>query len=344
MLDMPQRADDGSGELRVGVIVVNRLGASDTLECLESLSTAAPRPSCVVVVENGSGDDSADRLLAWARGRDIASIELCEDAALPDGAETPWLVLLRLSTHRGFSGGNNAGLRLLERRAELTHFLLLNNDTEVASDYFAALAEAVRRAPEAALLSGTIYRHHDRSRVWWAGGTSVPWRALTLHRTEVPSSDEPRPTAFITGCALVISRAALTALGPLPECYFPAYVEDAEYSFRARQRGIAVLYVPRPLVYHKVGATSRSTITSPGQAYLVTRNRSFYVRRNLRGAQRLAAIAYLAVTKPARASVELLRGRPALAGAYLRGLVSGLTSADAWRDTAGPRPGGGVRP
>lgn len=329
---MPEPARRPAGaDLRVGVVVVNRFGTDDTLACLESLASARPGPACVVVVENASGDDSAERLLAWALARDVTTAEVHDDEPLPADAAPPWLTVARLSAHRGFSGGNNVGLRLLDRRAELTHFLLLNNDTEVAPDYFAALADAARHAPEAALLSGTIYRHHDRSLVWWAGGISVPWRALTVHRTEVPGDDQPRPTSFITGCALVISRAALGVLGPLPECYFPAYVEDAEYCLRALQRGVSVLYAPRPSVYHKVGATSGFTTISPAYAYLATRHRGFYVRRNFRGALRLAAIAYLAVTKPARAAVELLRGRPALAGAYLRGLVSGLMSVDALR-------------
>jgi GT2 family glycosyltransferase len=325
-------------EVGIGVVLLTWFGAPDTLACLDSLAAAQPRPSCVVVVENASTDDSAERVLAWARERGVTTAELQDDEPLPEDAPRPWLVLVRLTRHRGFSGGNNVGLRILERCCALTHFLLLNNDTEVAPDYFAALADAARRAPDAALLGGTIYHYHDRSLVWWAGGVSVPWRALAFHRTVVPSGDEPVPTSLITGCALLISRGAYSVLGPLPECYFPLYVEDAEYSFRAMAHGIAVLYAPRAVIYHKVGGTTKRTATSPKFAFLDTRHRGFYVRRNLRGAQRLAAITYLAVMKPARASVELLRGRPALAAAYLRGLLSGLTSADALGDAVPWRP------
>ncbi|MHB1223861.1 MAG: glycosyltransferase family 2 protein, partial [Gemmatimonadaceae bacterium] len=138
---------------------------------------------------------------------------------------------------------------------------------------------------------------------------------------------------FITGCALVVSRAAYDILGPLPECYFPAYMEDAEYSWRARAAGLAVLYAPRPLVYHRGGASAGRATESPWPAYLGVRHRLFFVRRNLRGRQRAIAIGYMIVTKPARALIELVRGRPAMAGAILRGLVSGL-----WSPAARSRP------
>jgi len=68
-------------------------------------------------------------------------------------------------------------------------------------------------------------------------------------------------------------------------------------------------------------------------AYLLARHRPFYVRRNLRGLTRAAAIAYLLATKPARAAAELLRGRPAMARAVLVGTLSGLLSPDARRET-----------
>ncbi|OYW15415.1 MAG: hypothetical protein B7Z50_01560, partial [Sphingomonadales bacterium 12-62-5] len=45
----------------LGVVIVNYRGAADTIECLESLLRSA-LPMKIVVVENGSDDDSADRL------------------------------------------------------------------------------------------------------------------------------------------------------------------------------------------------------------------------------------------------------------------------------------------
>jgi len=87
-----------------------------------------------------------------------------------------------------------------------------------------------------------------------------------------------------------------------------------------------VLYAPRPVVYHAVGGAMRRQATPPRVAYLKTRNRVLFVRRNLHGWKRWWALAYLVVTKPGRAVAELLRGRPALGAAFLRGLADGLMS------------------
>ena len=48
----------GRGRIAVGVVVINRYGADDTLACLDSLRAAALPPAMVVVVENASSDDS----------------------------------------------------------------------------------------------------------------------------------------------------------------------------------------------------------------------------------------------------------------------------------------------
>ena len=322
-------------EARVGVVVLNWNGLADTLECLRSLHDAEPRPAIVVVVDNGSREDPTGAVRRLAAERGVAATVLDADGSIPADVAAPWLVLLRLGENRGFAGGNNAALRLLHRRPELTHVLLLNNDAVVAPDYFARLDEALRASPDAALLSGTIYEFDRRDVVWYAGGDTLPHRALVLHRARRPASDAPVPTSFVTGCAMVIARRTLDLVGPLPECYHPAYVEDAEYSWRVRAAGLPVVYAPAPVAYHKVGASAGRSESSPFVAALLARHRAFFVRRNLRGATRAAAIAYLVVTKPARAAVELLRGRPAMAGAILGGTLRGLRSRDALRETRG---------
>lgn len=318
---------------RVGVVVLNHNGARHVVPCLESLLKCDPPPTRVVVVDNGSPDDSVARVRAWAAERSVELGELVDDELPQEGAPAPLVTLLRLTRHRGSPAGNNAGLRVLLRDAPLTHFLLLDNDTEVAADYFARLADAIRTVPDVGMLSGTIYHFDDRSRVWYAGGRSIEWRALVLHRTDVPPDDRPVPTEYVVGCAMVVSRQLVERIGPLPECYYPVYVEDAEYSHRARMTGLPVLYAPAPVVYHKIGSTVGRAVVNPKARYMDTRHRGFYARRNFRGFTRLAALAYLAATKPGRAFVELLRGRPAMAWAIFSGVLSGLFSADARRES-----------
>jgi GT2 family glycosyltransferase len=305
-----------------GVVLLNWNGVADTQCALDSLLAADPRPARVVVVDNGSKDDSLARLDEWAQRNREALLEAKREAT---GSVAEWVTVLAETTNRGFSGGNNVGLALLARVPDITHFLLLNNDATVASDYFGRMNDALRAYPDSALVGCTIFYHPDRNKVWFAGGYEVPYRALMLHRYELPASREPHPTPFVTGCAMLISRALYEAEGGLAECYNPIYWEDTDYSFRARSRGWRVMLVPSAHVYHKVGASVGGESITPQVAFWQNRNRGYYVRRNYRGIDRVAAIAYLFATKPARAMVEVLRGRASMASGILRGFIHGMT-------------------
>jgi GT2 family glycosyltransferase len=226
--------------------------------------------------------------------------------------------------NRGFSGGNNLGTDYLLRNTDATHWLLLNNDATVKEDFFAHIAGVVQATPSAGLITGTIYNDPERDRVWYAGGREIPYRALVEHVREVPCDGRPRATEFVTGCAMVLSSKLHEKIGSLPECYFPGYFEDAEYSRRARDAGFSLIYAPRATAYHKVGATADAAMESASILRVQMRHRVYYARRSFRGSERAIALAYLAITKPAEALVETLKGRPRLGWAVLGGTIEGF--------------------
>lgn len=306
-------------------IVINWNGAEDTLACLESLHSADPAPANVVVVDNASTDDGVDRIRAWAEAKEIPSRVAFVPAA-PASEESPWLTILCSLNNKGFSGGNNVGIGYFLGKKSVTHFLLLNNDAVVDRKFFGEMQNALGASPRAGLLTGTIYEHPARDRVWYAGGREIPFRALIAHNLEVPDSADPRQTEFVSGCAMMISRELRQELGPLPECYFPLYSEDAEYSYRARAAGFPVLYIPRAIVFHKIGATVGAAKESAYITRTQIRHRVLYVRRNFRGLKRYVALAYITLTKPGKAIMEVLGGRPRMGLAVLRGTIEGFAA------------------
>jgi GT2 family glycosyltransferase len=288
----------------------------------------------VVVVENGSGDASLARITSWAAQAGIAHETLPEGAPALASGSGSWLTFVVSSSNRGFAGGNNLGIALLERDPSLSHFLLLNNDATVEPEYFARLADALGTVPDTALLSGTVYEGLDRSRPWYAGGKWLALRSLAEHLLEPPPAAAPMETEFVSGCTMLVARPTLARIGKLAECYFPGYWEDGEYSWRARAAGLRLVYAPAAVAYHKVNA-SFGRIESPALAFAKQRHRALFIRRNYRGLLRLGAIGYLLVTKPGRAIVEALRGRPRRGWAIFSGMVSGLRAPVSPRDTVG---------
>lgn len=300
--------------------------ADDAITCLSSLWEAKPRPGTVLLVDDRSTDDAVEQIVEWARKTGVPHGVAPADRLNDTRAGTSWLTIVASGINGGFVRTSNIGLRYLRDRSTVPYVLLLNNDAAVSTSYFGDLEEAVREHPDAGLLSGSIYEW-DRTTVWYAGAWFNPLRALAHHNTEMPSDLTPRETGYICGCSMLISRRVLESVGLLADCYRPIYVEDVDYSLRARAAGFKVLYAPRPVCYHRVGSSLGRTQQSPQTVYAVTRNRSFTVRRNYTGWRRVGGLAYMAVTKPGRALLELAKGRPRMARAFLYGMLTGNFSA-----------------
>ena len=123
---------------------------------------------------------------------------------------------------------------------------------------------------------------------------------------------------------MLISRRVLETVGLLPELYSPCYCEDADYSLRVKKAGFALAYIPRARAFHRVSSSLGREERPPKVIYWFNRNRGYAVRRNYKGWRRAIGLGYLAITKPSRAFVELLRGRPRSSVAFIRGTLAGF--------------------
>jgi GT2 family glycosyltransferase len=329
------RSNIPSDPRRWAAVIPSFSHADDAIACVRSLWDAEPRPARVLLVDDASPDDSAARIASWARNRAIPE-ETISSSQLGTGLpRSAWLTIVKCRVNSGFTTASNTGIRAVFSHTDAPYVLLLNNDAAVAPSFFAELAHAVDRFPEAGLLTGTIYEWDGES-IWYAGGRVNPFRALAQHELRRPVDDTPTETQFISGCAMLISRALTEAIGVLAACFEPCYSEDVDYSLRARAAGFPVVYTPRAAVYHRVGSTFGRSQQSPSVTFYVQRNRAFVIRRNFRGWRRAAGVTYLGVTKPVRALVEIAKGRPRTGWAILRGTFTGLLSAAARGANARP--------
>lgn len=342
----PMRTSSTAADLdttRWAVVIPNFNHAEDAMACLASLREADRRPARVVLVDDASTEDAVGSIAAWAARSgvphdiiDPAQLENPNDesgrssiraieAHRPGAGRNPeaWLTIVASKTNSGFSVSCNTGLRYVRDHTAAPFALLLNNDAAVSRSYFADLAAGIEKIPNVGLATGTIYEWDQRT-VWYAGGRFNPLRAVAEHHLDVPSDGQPRSTGFICGCTMLISRAALETVGLLPECYSPCYCEDADYSLKVAKAGFSLVYVPRARAFHRVSSSLGRTVRSPRVIYWFNRNRGYAMRRNYSGWRRAAGIGYLAVTKPARAIWEVLRGRPRSGAAFISGTLAGF--------------------
>lgn len=216
-------------EPRVGAVILNWNGWQDTAECLESLRGLAYRNLEILVVDNGSADDSVAQLR-----RRFPEIHL---TALPQNI--------------GFGGACNLGMQTL-LDAGVDYLWLLNNDTTVST---LALTELVRTAegnPRLGLVASVLYNYGEPGVVQaWGGGTLHPF-LLTLHHHFAPADSYDH----LLGTSLLIRREVVGQIGLLDERYIFS-MEDTEYSLRARAHGWQLGVADASRVYHKGGASSK---------------------------------------------------------------------------------------
>ena len=308
------------------VVVPSFNHADDAITCLDALWRADPRPGSVILVDDASTDDAVKRITGWAGESGIEHNVVTTGELRRSIEPRSWLTIVAADVNSGFVRSCNLGLRYVRDFTAAPFVLLLNNDAAVTPSYFGELSAALERAPHAGLLSGSIYEW-DRVTVWYGGASFNPLRALATHKTDLPATDAPTVTGYVCGCSMLISRPVLEKVGLLAECFQPAYVEDVDYSLRARAAGFPVLVARRAVCYHRVGSSLGRARQSPPTIFSVNRNRAFTLRRNYTGWRRAAGLTYLAVTKPGRALLELANGRPRAAWAVLSGMMVGVFGA-----------------
>jgi hypothetical protein len=297
----------------VVVIVLNWNGLTDTLACLGSLAQCDYPALTIVVVDNGSTDDSA----------------------LVIRAAYPKVKVLETGHNRGYVGGNNVGLAYA-RQLQADYALLLNNDTEVAPDFLSQLVDAAQADPHIGLVGPVIYYHSQPTRFWSVGG-GIDWRrghTWMMGEGQVDNGQFgglPFAVDFVTGCALLIRMAVIERIGLLEERFF-AYYEDTEWSVRAAQAGYKLLTVPAAKVWHKITPDAR--YASNSLAYYLTRNRLLFLKLSRAG---LGAWAYAVLMDIGRTILSYTvqpkwRHKQAARRAMLQGF------ADYWRGRFGPWP------
>ncbi|MGB7590514.1 MAG: glycosyltransferase family 2 protein, partial [Terriglobia bacterium] len=325
----------------VAISVLNWNGWQDTLECLRSIRALDYPHYLMIVVDNGSRNDSVARIKEWAM-RNLGDLhvvaEYSQTAALA-GGEDPQesaleglplsnkMVLICNEENLGYTGGNNVAIHYaLTRRESVDYVFLLNNDATVAPDCLSELVRADQQA-DAGVVGATLL-DETRQRVvaagmrldhLYLGGLSrrAPrWREGTA---DILDSFGP------IGCAVMLRSDVLRAVHKLRGEYLESrlfmYWDELSLGHAVRQVGYKTIVARRAAACHKV-------VHSPGgksspKLYYVARN-SVHVAREILPA-RLKLIFHLLHIPLvlAQSARNLLRQRPDFARALLCGLFDG---------------------
>jgi GT2 family glycosyltransferase len=203
-----------------------------TMACLRSLSEHSPAEVRVeyVVVDDASTTDVIGRF------------------ACVDG-----VTLLRNGVNLGF-------LRTCNRAAllsEADYLVFLNNDTLVREGWLDALVRVAEQDPRVGVVGSKLI--FPDGTLQEAGGLiwrdASGWNYGRGSRADDPSYSYVRDADYCSGAALLVRRSLFEQLGGFDVRYAPAYFEDSDLCFAARQAGFRVVYQPLSVVVHLEGGT-----------------------------------------------------------------------------------------
>jgi len=286
---------------KVAIIILNWNGWRDTIECLESLQRLTYPNYQIIVVDNGSTDDSVVRIRA----------------AYPN------LVLIETGENLGYAGGNNIGISyVLEHGAE--YVLILNNDVKVEPNILTIMMEVAQQNDASVI--GALVKDTSDGKILFAR-SRYPAMLLYSERQQYNSNQKWWYTARVGGSAMLLRRDLLLErrqlLGYFLDESLFLYCEEIELGIWCRRVGRKSVVARDAVVYHKVGASSGGK-KQPLQFYYLTRNRILIARRYLKKFSfALFAISY-SLWRCVRIGMYLGQGQREIASAIFQGLLDGF--------------------
>jgi len=244
----------------VFIIILNWNGKEDTLECLTSVAKINYSTYELIVVDNGSTDNSVKAIRS----------------------QFPNVHIIETKENLGFAEGNNVGIRhALSSGSDF--ILLLNNDTWVDKNFLDHLVTEAKITNNAFIYGPTIFYADKKNTIWFSG---AKWNTdklafdfpLQNHlKHELPS--KPFETDYICGAAMFFHRSIAEKIGLLDKRFFLVW-EESDWCFQARKEGYKSLIVPNAQIWHKIGVSFGSE-SSPLRLFFSARNRLLWIEKNL---------------------------------------------------------------
>lgn len=285
------------------IILVNWNGATDTIECLESLLRLEAGDFRIIVVDNGSTDGSVERIADWAAGparryaapvwerlpktRARAPSFVRLTASSDMAAPTADITLIEAGANLGFAAANNLGMSFASADPDTRHYWLLNNDTVVAPDALTHLCDRMAADAGIGMLGARLMFYGEPDIVQGiAGGFSLArargfHHGLGLSLAKLPKPDEiERTMAYVPGAAMFVRRELVDRIGGMHEGYF-LYFEEIDWA-RRLPPGQRLAVATDAVIWHKeggtIGSATRGRASDTSLYYLHAGLLRFYVR------------------------------------------------------------------
>ena len=242
----------------VGVVILNWNGGQDTLRCIAQAEVLEYPSLTIVVVDNGSTDDSVELIRTHA----------------------PRVHIVRSDSNRGFGAGNNLGIaEALRQGAQFVW--IINNDIDFEPGVVAALVRTARDA-RADIVGCWMFDATGSISLFCRN--AAPMAYISSRSQQPNAGGDWWNTLEVSGAAVMLTRRMLEARYRDLGHYFDAglflYCEELELALWGRSNGYRAITSRDARIRHRVGTSASRLRTVTRQHYLV-RNRIVVLRRYL---------------------------------------------------------------
>ncbi|MBA7603140.1 hypothetical protein ES703_10244 [subsurface metagenome] len=220
----------------VYIIILNWNGWQDSAECVESVLKITYSNYRVLIVDNGSTNDSV-KILA---------------------KKFPNIEILETGKNLGYAGGNNRGIeKAIANEAE--YVFILNNDTKVDKNFLQPLVQAMEGDKQIGITGGTVYYYDNPDVIHNMGGYTSLYtgnsQTFGLNALDRGQFNNAKEVPQCCGGAMLIRASLIREIGGFNEKFF-IYYDEPDICFRTKKAGYKVTFAPGSKIYHKIGRDS----------------------------------------------------------------------------------------
>ena len=284
--------------MKASVIIPNLNGAGWLRDSIESIWAQTETDFELIVVDNGSTDESLAIARSY-RGR-------------------PGYTLIENSENTGFSHAVNQGIAV----AKGEYIALFNNDAFAEPQWLAELIRTAEADERIFAVSSLMLRYYEPELADDAGDYVTLLGFACKRGDGLRAARYTRPCRVFSACggAALYRKSILDEIGLFDELFF-AYYEDVDISWRANSFGYKNVFCPAAKCYHICGATTGAVRYNPFKSVQSGRNSILLPYKNMPLLMFVLNLPFLALGYLLKAVMFRLRG---FGPAYAQGFREAL--------------------
>lgn len=296
------------------IVLINYNNWKDTCACLESILKNELLIYKVLIVDNGSTDDSVKRIYSWANG-DLKVIdddtESFSEYVLPIIKKPIDLVdvgefysdneLYRQSKvyfyknihNHGFASAMNISLKFIKRMNDASYIWFLGTDSVIDNNEISDIYQRLTNLDKRIGLIGMIsMNYYDRAKVQCAGIVEYnKWLGLNYNKFYDRNYEKKdidslvinlsKKNAYVYANSMILTKHFFETIEIIPEIYF-LYNEELEIMHLLSKAKLNYTIFTDTKVYHKEGRSigGNSIIKNYKSDFYMIRSRIIYTLRH----------------------------------------------------------------